>query len=156
MTTHDDRGTDGVHGFPGGKVALPRLSRPRRAVPGATEPDPVIEPPLHTPPAGNGGFNDYFSVDSLFGASPDPRTDPIDPDDPYAVLGLDRRATWVEVTQVRRRLVSQLHPDRFVDADPGTRQAAERRVRDVNAAFAEIRRQRSPLEPIDDLGELEL
>jgi hypothetical protein len=150
MTTHDDRGTDGVHGFPGGKVALPRLTTPRRPVPGAAGPGSVTEPQPPTPPAGEGGFNDYFSVESLFGASPDPRTDPIDPNDPYAVLGLDPRATWVEVTQVRRRLVSQLHPDRFVDADPETRQAAERRVMDVNAAFAEIRRQRSPLGSVED------
>jgi len=42
-----------------------------------------------------------------------------------------------------RKLVSELHPDRYVDADDDVREAAERRVRDVNEAFAEIRRERA-------------
>ena len=37
-----------------------------------------------------------------------------------------------------------LHPDRYVDADDDLRKAAERRVRDVNEAYALLRKQRSP------------
>lgn len=91
-------------------------------------------------------FEEYFSAESLFGASPHPSTPAPEEiqDDEYGVLGLTRSATWSEITRAHRRLVAQLHPDRFVGADEATRAAAERRVRDVNEAFSEIRRQRSP------------
>lgn len=49
----------------------------------------------------------------------------IDPD-PFAVFGLDRSATLVEVRAARRRLAFELHPDRGGDA------AA---MQQVNAAF---------------------
>ncbi|CAB4530199.1 unannotated protein [freshwater metagenome] len=78
--------------------------------------------------------NDYMS--GLF-AHPDPDAGP------YAALGLTRLATWKEITVAHRRLLSELHPDRHVDADQELRDLAERRVRDVNEAFATIRRQRS-------------
>jgi hypothetical protein len=38
-------------------------------------------------------------------------------DDPFAVLGLDARATLAEVRAARRRLAFELHPDRGGDAD---------------------------------------
>ncbi|CAB4704905.1 MAG: DnaJ domain-containing protein [Actinobacteria bacterium] len=62
---------------------------------------------------------------------------------PYAALGLTRLATWKEITTAHRILLSELHPDRHVEADQELRDLAERRVRDVNEAFATIRRQRS-------------
>jgi DnaJ-class molecular chaperone len=78
--------------------------------------------------------NDFIS--GLF-ANPDPDAGP------YAALGLTRLATWKEITTAHRRLLSELHPDRHVEADQELRDLAERRVRDVNEAFATIRRQRS-------------
>lgn len=62
---------------------------------------------------------------------------------PYAALGLSRLATWKEITSAHRRLLTELHPDRYVGEDSELREIAERRVRDVNEAFATIRRQRS-------------
>ncbi len=62
---------------------------------------------------------------------------------PYAALGLSRLATWKEITTAHRRLLSELHPDRHVEAAQELQDLAERRVRDVNEAFATIRRQRS-------------
>ncbi len=62
---------------------------------------------------------------------------------PYAVLGLTRQASWEQIRRAHRSLVSTLHPDRYVGADDVIRADAERRVRDVNEAFSEIRRQRA-------------
>jgi hypothetical protein len=148
MGTNDDRYDD--QRFPGGAPRLPRLTPPRRAVP----PDPnatVRTEPVAQGPAPQGTFTDYFSTESLFGASPPRDEDPesaVVPlpsgEDAYSLLGVTRQASWKEISRARRRLVSELHPDRFVDADEDTRAAAERRVRDVNEAFAEIRRHRLP------------
>ncbi|MEI7887552.1 MAG: J domain-containing protein [Actinomycetes bacterium] len=78
----------------------------------------------------------FQALPGLF-AEPDPTAGP------YAVLGLTRVATWKEISTAHRRLLSELHPDRHVEADQDLRDLAERRVRDVNEAFATIRRQRS-------------
>jgi curved DNA-binding protein CbpA len=59
------------------------------------------------------------------------------------VLGLRRSASWEDISRAHRKLVSKLHPDRYVGAEDDVREAAERRVRDVNEAYATIRRERS-------------
>jgi len=146
MGTSDDRHDD--QRFPGGTPKLPRIRPPRRPVP----PDPTeasAAPRADEGPAPQGTFTDYFSTESLFGASP-PRDDEHPPvslpsgEDAYSLLGVSRQASWKEISRAHRRLVAELHPDRYVDADEDTRAAAERKVRDVNEAFAEIRRQRLP------------
>lgn len=152
-----------LQNFPGGRVQLPRLSRPagtdefdpgpHPSPPGAsasTDSDPTRpsggSPAQHR--AVDGTFADYFSTESLFGASPAPEEEvDEDPDSPYTVLGLNRRASWEDVTRRHRLLVSQLHPDRYVGADDATRAAAEHRVRDVNEAYSRIRRERAPSRP---------
>ena len=64
--------------------------------------------------------------------------------DPFAVFGLDRSASWVEVRAARRRLAFDLHPDRGGDATA---------MQQVNAAFDACvghltgRRPLSPPEP---------
>ena len=60
--------------------------------------------------------------------------------DAYRVLGLDSDASDAEVDLARRRLLAQSHPDRARDAD--ARVAAERRTREINAAYDRIRKQR--------------
>ena len=148
MGTTDDRHDDS-HRFPGGSPRLPRITPPRRPVPPAEQEPSARAAPERTGPAPQGTFTDYFSTDSLFGASP-PREEahaavPLGSgDDAYSVLGISRSASWKEISRAHRTLVSQLHPDRYVDADEETRAGAERRVRDVNEAFSEIRRQRQP------------
>jgi DnaJ-domain-containing protein 1 len=146
MGTNDDRHDD--HRFPGGAPRLPRLTPPRRPVP----PDPTEQARdqrQDDAPAPQGTFTDYFSNESLFGASP-PREEPAEAvplpsgQDAYSLLGVSRQASWKEISRAHRRLVSELHPDRYVDSDDETRAAAERKVRDVNEAFSEIRRQRLP------------
>jgi hypothetical protein len=146
----DDRNTNGGWGgFPGGHPRLPRLSR---ATATPDEPDVMYvesaflqdqgdQRPSDTP---SSGFEAYYTRESLFESVPSSLLDEPDRDEgPYAVLGLTAAASWEEVSRSHRALVSQLHPDRYVDADDTVRAAAERRVRDVNEAFATIRRERS-------------
>ena len=146
MGTNDDRHDE--QRFPGGTPKLPRLTPPRRPVP--RDPNEQARAArAEEGPAPQGTFTDYFSNDSLFGASPS-REEPreavplLSGQDAYSLLGVSRQASWKEISRAHRRLVSELHPDRYVDSDDETREAAERKVRDVNEAFSEIRRQRLP------------
>jgi len=127
--------------FPGGAVRLPRLSRPSDAPPEELCDEPLRRNPEERSPGKDRGFESYYSTESLFEAPP---TGPAaGSDGPYGVLGLTRTASWEQVAKAHRTMVSQLHPDRYVDADDTVRAAAERRVRDVNEAYATIRRQRA-------------
>ena len=58
---------------------------------------------------------------------------------PYRVLGLDDTATDAEVDQAYRRLMSQYHPDRLPGAAPELRDQAEKRSREINAAYDQIK-----------------
>jgi DnaJ domain len=143
-----DRSDDGSRSFPGGATRLPRLSKP-----GSPDPDVLFvesaffkEPPVAWPestPLAGTGFGQYYSTESLFDPTVELFVEPDRNDGPYAVLGLTRRANWQEIAKAHRKLVSELHPDRYVGADETVREAAERRVRDVNEAYAEIRRERA-------------
>jgi len=55
--------------------------------------------------------------------------------DPYGVLGVDPSAGHEAVRAAYRRLAAQFHPD----VNPSTREAAERRMKEINAAYAVIR-----------------
>lgn len=140
--------------FPGGQARLPRLQRPAGA------PDEVLEDeaddddeedkPLRRNaderfPAKDRGFEAYYSSESLF-ERPNPDAagaEDLSTEGPYGVLGLRRSASWEDISRAHRKLVSKLHPDRYVGAEDDVREAAERRVRDVNEAYATIRRERS-------------
>jgi DnaJ-domain-containing protein 1 len=139
--------------FPGGQARLPRLQRPAGAPDDLLEDEPDDEDdsplrrnPDERSPGKDRGFEAYYSNESLF-EQPEPAAG-VDPDGrpvegPYGVLGLRRNASWEEVSRAHRKLVSQLHPDRYVGSDDEEREAAERRVRDVNEAYATIRRERA-------------
>jgi len=58
---------------------------------------------------------------------------------PYRVLGLDDNASDTEVDQAYRRLMSQYHPDRLPGAAPELREQAEKRAREINAAYDRIK-----------------
>ncbi len=128
--------------FPGGQVRLPRLNRPAGAPPeDFSKEEPLRRNADERSPSKDRGFEAYYSNESLFEAPP---SGPADTDEgPYGVLGLRRTASWEQVAKAHRKLVAQLHPDRYVGEDELIRQAAERRVRDVNEAYATIRRQRA-------------
>ncbi len=127
--------------FPGGAARLPRLNRPSDEVPEFVA--PLRQHAEERYPEKDRGFEAYYSTDSLFSSSPEPEELTAESEGPYAVLGLTRSASWEDVSKSHRRLVAQLHPDRYVREDAQVRAAAEKRVRDVNEAFAAIRRERA-------------
>ena len=60
-------------------------------------------------------------------------------ENPYRELGLTSEATDAEVDLAYRRLISQYHPDKVVGAAPELRQQAERKSRQLNAAYDRIK-----------------
>ncbi len=88
-------------------------------------------------------FEEYFSTESLFdwtGAEADRKI--FDESDPYVVLGLPPTATWEEISAAHRRLAKLHHPDRMVNASEEEREASDRRIRDLNIAYMELRRRK--------------
>ncbi len=60
--------------------------------------------------------------------------------DPYKVLGVTPNATDEEIKQAYRELVRKYHPDKYVDTDLA--EMATEKMKEVNAAYEEIQRQR--------------
>ena len=137
----DRRSPGPPRNFPGGAARLPRLNRPSDDVPEFVA--PLRQNPEERSPEKDRGFEAYYSTDSLFSSSPEHEESSAEIEGPYAILGLTRSASWEAVSKAHRRLVAQLHPDRYVREEDQIREAAERRVRDVNDAFAAIRRERA-------------
>jgi DnaJ-domain-containing protein 1 len=71
-------------------------------------------------------------------AEPEPDI-PIDTSDPYAVLGVDPRASWEEIVDAHRRQARRHHPDRLVGRADTEIARAEERIRDINVAYQELR-----------------
>jgi len=65
-------------------------------------------------------------------------------DDPYRTLGITDEANDAEVQQAYRRLMSQYHPDKFATAAPELRHRAEKKAREINAAYDRIQALRKP------------
>jgi hypothetical protein len=64
------------------------------------------------------------------------------PPDPFAALGVASSASDEAVEAAYRRRMSEYHPDRVATAAPEIRELAERRARELNQAYDEIKRQR--------------
>ena len=60
--------------------------------------------------------------------------------DPYGVLGISRDATDDEVKEAYRALARKYHPDKYADSDLA--ELAEEKMKEVNVAYEEIRRER--------------
>lgn len=60
----------------------------------------------------------------------------------YRALGLEHDASDEEIDQAYRRLMSQYHPDKLAGAAPELREQAERKSREINAAYDRIRQRR--------------
>jgi DnaJ-class molecular chaperone len=86
-------------------------------------------------------FEDYFSTESLFdwtGAD----SSIFDETDPYVVLGLPPSASWDEISAAHRRLAKLHHPDRLMNASEEQRENSDRRIRELNIAYMELRRRK--------------
>ena len=59
---------------------------------------------------------------------------------PYDVLGIRSRASEEEITSAYRQLVQQYHPDKVAGMAPEFREVAERRMKEINAAYEELKR----------------
>lgn len=61
---------------------------------------------------------------------------------PTDVLGVDIDADWNTIRSAHRKLLAQLHPDRFVTADERTQSDAAERLAAINIAYHELERTR--------------
>ena len=58
------------------------------------------------------------------------------PKDPYAVLNIPTNATQDEVTAAYRKLAQMYHPDKVAGLAPEYQEIAQRKMKDINAAYA--------------------
>ena len=61
---------------------------------------------------------------------------------PTTTLGVEDDADWKTIRAAHRKLLAQLHPDRFVTADERTQQEAADRLAAINIAYHELERTR--------------
>ena len=61
---------------------------------------------------------------------------------PTTTLGVEDDADWQTIRAAHRKLLAQLHPDRFVTADERTQQEAADRLAAINIAYHELERTR--------------
>lgn len=62
--------------------------------------------------------------------------------DPYVVLGVERDDDERTIKRAYRKLISEHHPDRLVDAPEDLRRRAEQRASEINAAWERIQSER--------------
>jgi hypothetical protein len=59
--------------------------------------------------------------------------------DPYAVLNIPGNATQDEVNAAYRKMAQMYHPDKVAGLAPEYYEIAERKMKDINAAYEQIR-----------------
>jgi DnaJ-domain-containing protein 1 len=87
-------------------------------------------------------FEEYFSTESLFDWTGGDESGVLDETDPYVVLGLPPSASWEEISAAHRRLAKLHHPDRLHGASTDERENGDRRIRELNIAYMELRRRK--------------
>ena len=75
-------------------------------------------------------------------AEPDDEPQPVElgPTRAHQVLGVRLGASWQEVGRAYRNLAFMHHPDRVAGLDPESREYSEERMKEINAAYDELRR----------------
>ena len=69
----------------------------------------------------------------------EPESTPVEEDDPYAVLKVDKDAPWDEIVLSYRRLARWWHPDSLTNPAPGERELCEDMIRRLNIAYTQLR-----------------
>jgi DnaJ-class molecular chaperone len=59
---------------------------------------------------------------------------------PWEILGVSPDATQREIRQAYQKLVQQYHPDKVGDMGPELRELAERRTKEITAAYNQLKR----------------
>jgi DnaJ like chaperone protein len=59
--------------------------------------------------------------------------------DPYRVLGIERKAGPEEIKSAYRRMVNQYHPDKVTHLGPEFKELAEKRFKEIQRAYQEIK-----------------
>ena len=60
----------------------------------------------------------------------------------FSALGLQSDATAAEIKTAYQELVQQYHPDRVVDLGPELQEVADRKTKELNAAYALLKKKR--------------
>ena len=77
-------------------------------------------------------------------SAPQPPPPAPDPErSPHEVLGVPPGASADEIRAAYQKLVHQYHPDRVADMGPELRELAEKRTKELNAAYAALKGRRS-------------
>jgi DnaJ-domain-containing protein 1 len=63
---------------------------------------------------------------------------------PHEVLGVEEDATLEEVQASYRKLAAAYHPDKLASSAAELRAIAEERLREINAAYSTMKREREP------------
>src|SRR3954464_12622451 len=121
------------------------IKNPKDAPPPRAEPD---EPQPDEPQPEAPGTTRARTYDTQIPQdAPPPRAEPNDPQPvelgptrAHQVLGVPLGASWQEVSQAYRRLALMHHPDRVAGMGLGTRGYSEERMKEINAAYDELRR----------------
>jgi DnaJ like chaperone protein len=70
-----------------------------------------------------------------------PPRDPVGPSRrPHEVLGVDADASAEEIRAAYQALIQQYHPDRVADMGHEVRDVAEQKTKEINAAYAALKR----------------
>ena len=79
--------------------------------------------------------------------APPPKAEPeqpqpveVGPTRSHRVLGVPLGASRQEVSQAYKKLALMYHPDRVAGMDPKAREYSEERMKEINAAYSELRR----------------
>lgn len=59
---------------------------------------------------------------------------------PYEILGVTPNASEAEITAAYRKMAQMYHPDKVAGLAPEFREIADRRMKEINAAYEELKR----------------